>query len=177
MDYIRDKEIRKVLAEAVLDALKPDNSELDRIVRTIKQTELELDRAKRLSLTLDNPNEMSDIINEKRQQLENLDLERSRLEFKKQVPITEKEINAFLDEFLLSNPNDEKTKKYLIDYLINKVILYKDKLVIIYNNTKDNYSEMSFEEIKVCIDSRWYTDVNQIQTFFINNLTICVYPK
>ncbi len=177
MDYIRDKEIRKVLAEAVLDALKPDNSELDRIMHDIERTEKELDRAKRLSLTLDNPNEMSDIINEKRQQLENLDLERSRLEFKKQVPITEKKINAFLDEFLLSNPDDEKTKKYLIDYLIHKVILYRDKLVIIYNNTRDNYSEMSFEDIKVCIDSAWYTDMNKIQTFFINNLTICVYPR
>lgn len=177
MGYIRNPEIRKILSQAVLDALQPDNDELEQVNAQIKKLETEIDRAKRLSLSLDNPNEMADIINEKRNQLELLDSERSKLEFKKEVPITEKEINQFLDEFLLSNPDDEKTKKYLIDYLINKVVLYDDKLAIVYNNSKDNYSEMSFEDLRVCIDTSWYTILNQIQTIFLKHHTICIYQK
>lgn len=176
MSYIRDSETRKLLSQAVLEALTPDTTELDNVIAQIKKLETEIDRAKRLSLTLDNPEEMADIINEKRTQIESLEVERSKLEFKKEVPITEKEINLFLDEFLLSNPDDEKTKKYLIDYLINKVILYNDKLAIVYNNSKDNYSEMSFEDISVRINTGWYTIINQTRTIPLLYHTIVVYP-
>lgn len=177
MSYIRDENIRKILSKAVLEALEPNNDELEETLAQLKKLNTELDRAKRLSLKLDNPDEMADIINEKRTQIEQLEIERSKLEFKKEVPITEKEINMFLDEFLLKNPEDEKTKKYLIDYLINKVILYEDKLVIIYNNSKDNYSEMSFEDINVCINTTWYTIIGQIQTIPLKHYTICIYPQ
>ena len=177
MNYIRDDEVRKNLTQAVLEALEPNDSELNQVNAQIKKIELELDRAKRLSLTLTNPEEMADIINEKREQLLELEIEQSKLEFKKEVPITENEINLFLDEFLLSNPDDDKTKKYLIDYLINKVILYEDKLVIVYNNTKDNYSEMSIEDINVCINSSWYTITNQIRTYYFRTMAIQVYER
>lgn len=51
--------------------------------------------------------------------------------------LTESEIAFFLSDLRDGNINDFKYRQGLINTLVNKIILYKDKVVIFFNSSKD----------------------------------------
>ena len=56
-------------------------------------------------------------------------------------------------EFAAFNIEDEGARQYLITYFINKIILYDDKVIIIYNHDGDNRTELGIDEIEEAFGS------------------------
>ncbi len=77
-------------------------------------------------------------------------LEEKIIQFKHEenLFITSDLIEFWFQQLMHFDIDNEETREYLITYFINKVILYDNKAVIIYNNQKNNQTQLSIDEIK-----------------------------
>ena len=91
-----------------------------------------------------------------------LSLEKSKKELEEKLVVAEHDtrlhftrehIEFWFDQFSVFNKNDESARQYLINYFINKVILYDDKAIIIYNHDGDNRTELDIEDIEEALGS------------------------
>ena len=77
-------------------------------------------------------------------------LEKRKEELNKQITVEEtnkeeklsrEQVLFFFKSFVKSELSDEATKTIIIDRLVNKVILYDDRIIIILNNSDNNIDE------------------------------------
>ncbi len=100
------------------------------------------------------------ITNSTQEELEKLETEKKQLEEK--IVIAEYSTNLFLtkdkiefwfEQFSALDINNEGSRQYLVTYFINKIFLYDDKIIIIYNHNGDNRTELTLEEIEDALGS------------------------
>ena len=90
-----------------------------------------------------------------REELERLEAERVELEKKKALAeydestvLTRERIQFWFEQFANFDINDEGARQYLVTYFINRIILYDDRMIIIYNHDGDNRTELDTSEIE-----------------------------
>ena len=89
------------------------------------------------------------------EELERLESERAELEKKialaeydESTVLTRERIQFWFEQFANFNINDEGARQYLVTYFINRIILYDDRMIIIYNHEGDNRTELNTDEIE-----------------------------
>ncbi len=77
-----------------------------------------------------------------------------QLEHEEKLFVTCEMIAFWFQQFMNFDTDDEQTREYMITYFINKIILYDDKITIIYNNEKNNRTQLSIDELEeeLCSD-------------------------
>lgn len=86
-------------------------------------------------------------------QRETLEEQIVKQELLEREPLTKEHIVFWFKQFDSIDYNEEAARQYLVTYFINKIILYDDKLIIIYNHHGDNRTELSIEEIEEAFGS------------------------
>lgn len=94
------------------------------------------------------------------EELQRLETEKEDLEYKiikaeaKEANcLTKDRIEYWFEQFLNFDETNQGARQYLVSYFINKIYLYDDKLIIIYNHDGDNRTEFTDEEIEAEIGS------------------------
>lgn len=77
----------------------------------------------------------------------------TKAEYDEPLHITKEHIEFWFEQFSSYNYEDEGAREYLVKYFINKIILFDDKLIIIYNHNGDNRTELSSTEIEEAFGS------------------------
>lgn len=102
------------------------------------------------------------------EELEKLEAEKIELEKKitlaeydASVYLTRERIQFWFEQFAEFDFNDEGARQYLVNYFINRIILYDDLLIIIYNHDGDNRTELGINEIEKVFgfESRPFTKI------------------
>ncbi len=100
---------------------------------------------------------VSDAIQEELQKLESQKKELkekiTRAEYVAEAYLTRELIDFWFDQFSTFNYESEEARQYLVNYLINKIILFDDKLIIIYNHNGKNRTEIDFNTIEEVLGS------------------------
>lgn len=93
------------------------------------------------------------------EELERLETERAELEkkialaeYEESTLLTRERIQFWFEQFADFNTNDEGARQYLVTYFINRIILYDDRMIIIYNHDGDNRTELGIDEIEKAFD-------------------------
>lgn len=74
-------------------------------------------------------------------------------EAKKENGLTKEKVLGFFKTFIEEGLNDEDAKTSIIESLVNKVILYDDKIIIVLKNRDDKTIEANIEDIEsLCSD-------------------------
>lgn len=114
------------------------NKEADSIVEMIKKGNL------------------SDKLGSELQRLEKeiaeIDYKIEQEEYKKMPRLNEDFVKFWLEQFKDIDLGDEKAKEFFFEAFINKVIVYEDKIRIVYNISQDNKKDISIEELKCLIE-------------------------
>ena len=76
-----------------------------------------------------------------------------KAEYDTNAYLTRERIEFWFEQFAAFNIEDEGARQYLITYFINKIILYDDKVIIIYNHDGDNRTELGIDEIEEAFGS------------------------
>lgn len=74
-------------------------------------------------------------------------------EYLEEEPLTRDHIQFWFEQFTQFDYDDQGARAYLITYFINKVILYDDKVIIIYNHHGDNRTSLGIDEIESALGS------------------------
>lgn len=74
-------------------------------------------------------------------------------EYLEDEPLTQDHIQFWFEQFTHFDYDDEGARAYLITYFINRVILYDDKVIIIYNHHGDNRTLLDTNEIESALGS------------------------
>ena len=74
-------------------------------------------------------------------------------EFKDSQKLTKERIEFWFEQFLYFDKTDKGAREYLVNYFINRIFLYDDRIVIIYNHDGDNRTDLSNEEIEEALSS------------------------
>ena len=89
------------------------------------------------------------------EELEKLEAEKVELEKKitfaeydASTCLTRERIKFWFEQFAEFDLNDEGARQYLVTYFINRIILYDDKMIIIYNHNGDNRTELDASELE-----------------------------
>ncbi len=80
-----------------------------------------------------------------------------KAEFCNSAFLTKDNIEFWFEQFSALDINNEGSRQYLITYFINKIILFDDKIIIIYNHDGNNRTELSFDEIEDALGSDYMT--------------------
>lgn len=95
-------------------------------------------------------------------QEELLCLEKEKEELENKIIQAKFETNSFLDrdmilnwlnQFITCDIENEEERKYLIHYFIHKVILYEDKIIIIFNHYDKNTVELDISAVERSIEN------------------------
>ena len=81
-----------------------------------------------------------------------------KAEYDTNAYLTRERIEFWFEQFAAFNVEDEGARQYLITYFVNKIILYDDKVIIIYNHDGDNRTELGIDEI----ESAFGSDLTQL---------------
>mgnify|MGYP002522468710 CR=1 FL=1 len=76
-----------------------------------------------------------------------------KAEYKVSDYLTRERIEFWFEQFTSFDLNNEEARQYLVTYFINKIILYDDKLIIVYNHDGDNRTELDIDEIETALSS------------------------
>lgn len=87
-----------------------------------------------------------------------------KAEYSKSSFLTKDKIEFWFEQFASINPEDEGARQYLITYFINKIILFDDKIVIIYNHEGKNRTEVTFEELEDTLGSDYVSLAERVIT-------------
>lgn len=69
-------------------------------------------------------------------------------EYSEATHLTRERIEFWFEQFADFDANDEGAREYLVTYFINRIILYNDRIIIIYNHNGDNRTELGNDEIE-----------------------------
>ena len=137
VDYILRPDRLSLIAAQVVDLYNADidDSKLKELERTIQRLNDELNAL--VDKLIYAPKEAAPRIGEKMKQLESqrIDAETdlSKLRMQQKIPLTEKEVTAWLSTFSRGDLMDPAFRRQIIDTFINSVYLYDDKIIIFYN--------------------------------------------
>lgn len=145
---LTDANIAKISKEIVRLCQKADSYNLLSVLT--KQLNKNKKEIENLLKVIENGN-ISDLIleriTEKKKEKENIE-KQIRIEKMKTPTITYERVEKFLRHFKDGEINDIKFKKSLINVFINKVIVYENKITILYN-IQDSYSNFLFNTVMV----------------------------
>lgn len=89
------------------------------------------------------------------EELERLETERAEhekkialAEYDESTVLTRERIEFWFEQFANFDIADEGARQYLVTYFINRIILYDDRMIIIYNHDGDNRTELGTNEIE-----------------------------
>ncbi len=68
-------------------------------------------------------------------------------EFLQDEVITKEHVEFWFEQFMTLDLKDKDTREYIVTYFINKIILFDDKLIIIYNHHGDSTTEIDIDDI------------------------------
>lgn len=89
-------------------------------------------------------------------------LEADKTEIEKKIALAEHDANTYLTreriqfwfkQFAEFDTNDAGAREYLITYFIHCILLYDDKMIIIFNHEGDNRTELGIDEIEAAFGS------------------------
>lgn len=143
-NILTDDNIDKI-SKAVFDISQREKnqSDINRLNNLIKENEKQKNNLINSLKICDNDIVRKSIFEEiAKMEEEHKEIETSiRKEEVQQINITIPEIKFFLNEMRKGNINDLKYRKMLVNVLINKVYLYDDNIIIIFNTQKNLYEE------------------------------------
>lgn len=98
----------------------------------------------------------STILGKELEKLENeiaeIDYKIEQEEYKKMPTLDENFVKFWLEQFRDIDLNDEKAKETFFDAFIKKVVVYENKIQIVYNISENNKKDISIEELKCLIN-------------------------
>ncbi len=157
-DIVIQSTLKHILDSEVIDGiveqlLKIQNEQRDTAELTLLHRELsQVETFIRNILTAIKKGVITDSTQEELQKLEEekkvLEEKIVKAEYDTNAYLTKERIEFWFEQFAAFNIEDEGARQYLVTYFINKVILYDDKVIIIYNHDGDNRTELSIEEIE-----------------------------
>lgn len=155
-DYIEDlvvKETKKLLTDARLDKIAREvvafcekeshSPTMKRLQKLLKENE----KATEILYKALESGQPIDIFSERivQKKAEHAELEKQLAEETMQYPVvTVPQVKFFFDRFKKGDINDPKYRKSLVDTFVRKVILYDDKMTILYN-IQDGQTSLSLE--------------------------------
>lgn len=162
-DLVIDATLQHVLSPNVIESIteqilvqqekQQDSSELNLLRKELKQVETHIDNLinaiKNGIITNSTKTELLNLENEKKVLEEKI----VKAEYSSKLHFTREHIEFWFDQFSVFNKNDESARQYLVTYFINKVILYDDKVIIIYNHDGDNRTQLETSEIEDALGS------------------------
>ena len=137
VDYILRPDRLHLIAAQVVDLYNADveDTRLKDLERTVQRLNDELNAL--VDKLIYAPKESAARIGEKMQQLEaqriDAETDLSKLRLQQKIPLTEKEVAAWLSTFARGDLTDPAFRRQIIDTFLNSVYLYDDKIVIFYN--------------------------------------------
>ena len=145
---LTDKNIEKIAKEIVKQSQKEKAYDLvSALNKQIIKIQKEIEN---LLKAIENGN-ISDLIveriAEKKKEKEELE-KQVKIEKLKKPIITIENVTAFLTHFKNGNIEEIKYKKELINVFVNKIIVYENKITILYN-IQDSYSDILFNPVMV----------------------------
>ena len=152
LEHILKQDIRETIIKGILDAqnIDTEQSTLQTLYEQKKVIGKQIENcinAIKKGITSDAlQNELTTL---EQQSLE-LEISITKQEKIENNKLTEKQIRFWLSQFDNVDINDEKVKAQIINTFVNKVILFDNKLTIIFNNSENNYIDS-----KLNIDELW----------------------
>lgn len=95
-------------------------------------------------------------------QLENIEIEIKKTEVIKNNRLTRDHIEFMFEQYKDYDFSDEKKNERFIDAFVQKVILYEDKVIIVYNYTGDNKQEIKKSETEEISKITTGSDLSQM---------------
>ncbi len=141
---LTDKNIDKIAREVVAYCQNDSNSiTLQRLKKSLKENEKATEN---LFKALDAGELVGDITQRIIQKkAEHIEIEKQIAQEGIKYPsLTIPQVKFFMERFKKGNINDLKYRKSLIDVFVNKVVLYDDKITVLYN-TQDGQETLSLE--------------------------------
>ena len=131
--FLTDKNIKKV-AEKVVELCKKSNNTdtLKYLIKQQKKVELEINNLLKVLESGKISDLIIDRISVKKGEKENIE-KQILIEKTKTPDLSFEKVVKFLESFRSGNINDIKYRKSLINVFVNKVIVYENKLTILYN--------------------------------------------
>lgn len=80
--------------------------------------------------------------------LAELEIQIAKQECVAKQKMTKEKVDFWFSQFKDYSPEDERISERIIDSFINKVVLYEDKVIIIYNHTGQNSSNVAISELE-----------------------------
>lgn len=77
----------------------------------------------------------------------------SKVELKR-MRLTPDHLYYWFDQFRGGDINDESFRKHLVDAFVNKIVVYKDRVVIAYNCANNNPCSIDLSELSSCVRMR-----------------------
>lgn len=142
-----------VINDIVTEILAIQESQRDISELTLLRKELEkvnsyikniLSAIKRGIITDSTQEELQSLEEEKKA----LEAKVAQEEYKDSQRLTREHIEFWFEQFLHFDETDKGAREYLVNYFIRKVILYDDKVIIIYNHDGDTNTDLSDEDIE-----------------------------
>ena len=162
-DIVINATLKHILNSEVIDGivdqlLKIQNEQRDTAELTLLRKELhQVESYIKNLLTAIKKGIITDSTQEELQKLEEekkvLEEKIVKAEYDTNSYLTRERIEFWFEQFAAFNIEDEGARQYLITYFINKIILYDDKVIIIYNHDGDNRTELGIDEIEEAFGS------------------------
>lgn len=106
---------------------------------------------------------------ETKSELDNLTAQKEALEekialaeFATEIEVTHEQLEFWFEQFAKCDGGDIETRQYLVNYFINKIILFDDKCVIVYNHMGKNRDELSLDEINEALKESLGSDLPKV---------------
>lgn len=155
LKHILNPEISKQITEQILKIQEDEreSAELSILRKELSQTKTFIKNL----FTAIKKGIISDSTQQELQELEatkkQLEEKITKAEFTTSAYLTRERIEFWFDQFIAFDSADKGARKYLINYFINKIILYDNKVIIIYNHEGDNRTELGIDEIEAAFGS------------------------
>lgn len=155
LDHILCTENIETITEQLLKVQDEDRSTAE--LEVLRQQRAETESAIKNMLTAIKRGIITDSTQEELQRLEEekKDLEKriTLEEYQESLHLTRERIQYWFESFAEFDYSDVNAREYLVTYFINRIILYNDKVIIIYNHEGDNRTELGIDEIEAALGS------------------------
>ena len=154
LDHILKKEIVEDITEQLLQIQEEGRNTAK--IEVLKQQLAEVNAAIKNILTAIKKGIITESTKEELEQLEDdraeLEKKITLAEYEETTTLTREHIQFWFEQFADFNTNDVGARQYLVTYFINRIILYDDRMIIIYNHNGDNRTELGTDEIEKAFD-------------------------
>ena len=137
MKTLNDDKLLKVITDSVYEAQKEENVRLPALQAQLVETEKKLENV----MNAIEQGIITDMTNDRLRELETtikrLENEINEEKCKNYSYLTREEVEAYLETVVVNDPDTLELRKAITNTFIREIVVYKDKLIITYNFTKN----------------------------------------